>query len=242
MNISRLAIKYRRFTIGFWIVIAFIGLWAFSSLKYSLFPEITFPVVIIRGQAPLETVLETEQELTIPIEKSLASVEGLADLISTTYSEQTVISLLLDTGTDSEKTVKTVENKLEQISLPPETTWEVIPLNLNESAVVSYALTSKSYNLQELGKITENKIIPQISQLAGVARVELKGRRETLVHFNGKSAIAFQVIKQSQANTLDVVEQVTTTVTQLTQDFEGISQQLKLIIFKKQAEPRLMLY
>ncbi len=222
MNISRLAIKYRQLTIGFWIIIALIGLWAFSSLKYSLFPEITFPIVIIRGQAPLETVLETEQELTIPLENSVASVEGLADLNSTTYSGQTVVSLLLDTETEIAKTVKTVENQLQKISLPPESTWKVIPLNLNESAVVSYALTSESYNLQELGKITENKIIPQISQLPGVARVDLKGRGETLVHFNSQDAVAFQVIKQSQANTLDVVEQVITTVTKLNQDFAEI--------------------
>ncbi|MDJ0577307.1 MAG: efflux RND transporter permease subunit, partial [Xenococcaceae cyanobacterium MO_234.B1] len=222
MNISRLAIKYRRITIGFWIVIAVVGLWAFSSLKYSLFPEITFPVVIIRGQAPLETVLATEQELTVPIEKSLASLEKLEDINSSTYPGQTVVSLLLDTGTKIENTVKTVETQLQQVSFPPETTWEVIPFNFNESTVVSYALTSDSYGLQELKDITEENIIPLITKLPGIARVDLKGEGETLVHFNGQKAIAFQVVKQSQANTLEVVKQVNTTVATLAQELTGI--------------------
>ncbi|MDJ0536909.1 MAG: efflux RND transporter permease subunit [Xenococcaceae cyanobacterium MO_207.B15] len=222
LNISRLAIKYRRITIGFWVVIAVLGLWALSSLKYSLFPEITFPVVIVRGQAPLETVLATEQKLTVPIENSLASVEGLAAINSSTYSGQTVVSLLLRTGTKIETTVKSVEDKLQKTAFASETTWEVTPFNLNESAVVSYALTSDRYTLQELQDITETKIIPQMTQLQGVARVDLKGEGESLVHFNGKKAIAFQVVKQSQANTLDVVKQVNNTVTVLTPELTAI--------------------
>lgn len=222
LNISRLAIKYRRITIGFWIVIAILGLWAFSCLKYSLFPEITFPVVIIRGQAPLETVLATEQELTIPIENSVASVEGLAVLNSSTYSGQTVVSLLLDTGIKVETTVKTVKAQLQQMSFPPETSWEVIPLNLNESAVISYALTSENLKIRDLEAITGSQIIPKIAQLSGIARVDLKGEGETLVHFNGRNAIAFQVVKQSQANTLDVVQKVNATITELIQNFPEI--------------------
>ncbi len=222
MNISRLAIRYRRITILFWVVIAIFGIWAFSSLKYSLFPEITFPVVIVRGQVPLETVLATEQELTIPIEDALASVNGLANLNSATYPGQTVVSLLLKTGTKTEKTVKTVKNQLEQLSFPPEANWEVISLNLNESEVISYALTANKGSLRDLQELTKSQIIPKISQLPGIARVDLKGEGATLVHFNGKSAIAFQVIKQSQANTLEVVKQVNNTVTALRQDFPEI--------------------
>ena len=222
MNISRLAIQYRRITILFWVVIAIFGIWAFSSLKYSLFPEITFPVVIVRGQVPLETVLATEQELTIPIEDALASVDGLANLNSATYPGQTVVSLLLKTGTKTEKTAKTVKTELEQLSLPAEANWEVISLNLNESEVISYALTANKGSLRDLQELTKSQIIPKISQLPGIARVDLKGEGATLVHFNGKSAIAFQVIKQSQANTLEVVKQVKNTVTALRQDFPEI--------------------
>ena len=222
MNISRLAIQYRRITILFWVVIAIFGIWAFSSLKYSLFPEITFPVVIVRGQVPLETVLATEQELTIPIEDALASVDGLANLNSATYPGQTVVSLLLKTGTKTEKTAKTVKNQLEKLSFPPEANWEVISLNLNESEVISYALTANNGSLRDLQELTKSQIIPKISQLPGIARVDLKGEGATLVHFNGKSAIAFQVIKQSQANTLEVVKQVNNTVTGLRQDFPEI--------------------
>ena len=48
-NLSRLAIEYSRLTVCFWIAIAVAGLFAFGSLKYSLFPAVNFPVVVIRA-------------------------------------------------------------------------------------------------------------------------------------------------------------------------------------------------
>ena len=50
INVSRLAIKYSRVTVCFWLAIAVAGIFAFSSLKYSLFPAVNFPVVVIRAK------------------------------------------------------------------------------------------------------------------------------------------------------------------------------------------------
>ncbi len=47
LNISRIAIKYKRITLFVAIAVAVAGMLAFSSLKYALFPEIPFPVVIV---------------------------------------------------------------------------------------------------------------------------------------------------------------------------------------------------
>ncbi|MGB5711533.1 MAG: efflux RND transporter permease subunit, partial [Waterburya sp.] len=67
-----------------------------------------------------------------------------------------------------------------------------------------------------------------IKQLPGVQRVDILGNlsgdanqeiptanSNSLVHFNGEKAIAFQVIKQADANTLEVVKQVEQQVAQL---------------------------
>ncbi len=50
-NLSHWAIDHPWLTIGFWLAIAVAGLLAFSSLKYALFPEVSFPVVIVQGSA-----------------------------------------------------------------------------------------------------------------------------------------------------------------------------------------------
>ena len=227
-NLSRLAIKYSRLTICFWLAIAVAGLFAFSSLKYSLFPAVNFPVVVIRAQASLETVLATESQLTKPIETALADISGLAQLFSTTYSGQVVVNLLLDTDIDVQSATATVEASLEQLSLPPATDLEIIPFNLNETSAISYVVTDRERNITKLNNIAAAKIVPTIERLSGVERVDVLGNPNldanqdiptagdnTLIHFNGESAIAFQVIKQADANTLEVVKQVEQQVAKL---------------------------
>ncbi len=227
-NLSHLAIKYSRLTIACWLAIALAGWLAFSSLKYSLFPAVNFPVVVIRVQGNTSTVLATEAEITNPLETLLSDTPGLMQLFSATYSGQAVINILFETDVDLEAATAKIKAKLQQSSLPFKQSLEVIPFNLNESSAISYVLTNQSNNLPELTQIAAAKIIPKLEQIPGVRRVDLLGNlaREqkediptangkTLIHFNGAKAIAFQVIKQADANTLEVVQQVEQQIAQL---------------------------
>ena len=234
-NLSRLAIEYSRITVCFWLVIAIAGIFAFSSLKYSLFPTVNFPVVVIRAQASTTSVLDTEAQITKPLEDSLADLTGLAQLFSSTYSGQTVISLLLDTDIDVAKATTKIETSVEELSLT-DTKIEVIPFNLNETSVISYVVTDTNNNLSQLNNLAINEIVPVVEKLSGVQRVDILGishrddinsdiptaNSNTLIRFNGKLAIAFGVIKQSDANTLEVVREVERQVAKLKQDLPNV--------------------
>ncbi len=232
-NISRLAIKYYWLTISFWIAVAVAGILAFSSLKYALFPDITFPTVVVNASAPISKALDTEQKLTKPLEQQLKDLPGLNDINSITYPRQSVVSLHFQVGTKLEDSSRTVEAALKNLKLPPGATSKIIPINLNEAAVVSYAIESKFQNLQELTKTTKDEVLPAIARLPGVLKVNLLGEPvlvdftklatgeqgltggATIVRFNGREALAFQVVKRANANTLEVVQEVDKTVKQL---------------------------
>jgi multidrug efflux pump subunit AcrB len=247
-NISKLAIKFSWLTVCFWIGIAVAGILAFSSLKYALFPDITFPVVVVNAQAPLTSALDTEEQLTKPLEASLKSLAGLEDIRSSTYPGQTAVISSFVVGTNLETATKKISQIVNQLNLPKNATKKIIPLNLNESAAVSYAIESATGKIDNLQQIAKAKIVPAIAKLPGVLKVSLLGdgntrsqerrgagsapvtpisqeeerRRNvllpssgTLVRFNGKQALAFQVIKKGNANTLEVVSRVEKEVQQL---------------------------
>lgn len=232
-NISRLAIAYPWLTLGFWIAVTVAGLLAFSSLKYALFPDITFPVVVVNTTAPFPTALEVESKLTNPIEQQLRPLEGLDQIRSSTYPGQTVVSLSFDVGTNLEESTRQVETAIKKLTLPQGATFKVIPLNLNESAVISYAIQSSNKTLPQLTQIAQKQIVPEVARLPGVLKVDLLGTPSvapppqeaasraalpqggSAVRFNGQDALAFQVIKRGSANTLDVVSLVEKTVQRL---------------------------
>jgi multidrug efflux pump subunit AcrB len=237
-SISRLAIKFSWLTVCFWLSIAVAGIFAFSSLKYALFPDITFPVVVVNVQAPLNSPVDTETQLTKPLEESLKSLAGLEDIRSSTYPGQAAIISSFVVGTNLETATSEISQIVNQLNLPKGTNKKIIPLNLNESAAVSYAIESSDQNIDSLRQLAIDKIVPAIAKLPGVLKVSLLGDGNsappptitnglppagTLVRFNSQEALAFQVIKTGDANTLEVVSRVEKEVQQLRATLKNVT-------------------
>jgi multidrug efflux pump subunit AcrB len=255
-NISKYAIKYSWFTLIVWLVISIAGIFAFSSLKYALFPDVTFPVVVVNASGSGQTILETESKITKPLEQQLKGLEGLSSMRSSTYLNRAVISLGFDVGTNLETSTQKVEaitfgmrTAAKQVKLPEDTSLKVIPINLNESAAVSYAFTYKASpnldyaKLQDLTSLAKTKILPPLQSLEGVLKVELLGTptpqpqelnpaaiaefikntfTSTKIRINGKDALAIEVVKRSDANTLEVVDLVEVAVEKLRSQFPDL--------------------
>ncbi|HEY9907222.1 MAG TPA: efflux RND transporter permease subunit [Thermosynechococcaceae cyanobacterium] len=240
LNLSRLAIQFPWITLGFWIAVSVAGLLAFSSLKYALFPDITFPVVLVNATVPLTNALDTEAQLTTPLEKGLEALnsQGLKGLGSTTYPGRSIVNLSFAVGTNLEKSSQLVETTLKQLTLPQGASYEVRPVNLNESAVISYALDSPNQTLVQLTQVAQEQILPTIAQVPGVRKVTLVGTPaeakvaklpskvqgvEEVVLAPGSSAVRFaqqdvlavEVVKRGDANTLEVVRKVDEAVQRL---------------------------
>ncbi len=236
-NISRIAIAMPWLSLSFWLAITVAGFFALSSLKYALFPDITFPVVVVNAEAPLTLTTETEKQVTQPIEQAMRSLNGLNDLRSSTFPNQTAVSLSFDVGTSLEAASKTVEETMKSVTLPKETQFKVTALNLNESAAVSYAIESDSRNLQDLTQLTTSQIVPPLEKISGVLKVNTLGaggneRGATLTRFNGKDAIAIQVVKRGDANTLEVVSAVEKEIETLRKNLSNV----KITLASTQAE------
>lgn len=234
LNVSRLAIEYSWLTICCWLMIGVAGLFAFGSLKYALFPDITFPVVLVNATAPIETAIATETELTLPLEEQLQPLSGLSTLRSATTAGRTVIRLGFDVNTALKETTTAVEQAVVQAALPTGADYDIVPLNLNEADAISYALTSEELNLEELSTLAEAELVPSLQEIPGALRIDLQGtgitsmpddlsnsllaelqNPPTLIRFDGETALALQVVKQGNANTLEVVDQVEKAIQQL---------------------------
>ncbi|WP_017660092.1 efflux RND transporter permease subunit [Baaleninema simplex] len=243
LNVSKWAIRHGWLTIAIWAIVAVAGLFAYRSLKYALFPDITFPVVVVNASADIDTALETESLLTEPIEAQIQSVTGLDDVKSTTYAGRTVVNLLFDVGTDLESSTAEVEDSLATLQLPDSAEYDAIPFNLNESAAISYALRSDSLEISELAETARSQLLLELEAIEGVLRVDLLGdavvsqpndaetaeniesfdpNPPTLTRFNGEPALALQIIKRGDANTLDVVSRVENAVADWDSQFPEI--------------------
>ena len=88
LNISRLALTHPRATIAAWLLVAMTGVWAYGRLRLALFPDVTFPLVVITVDAPGLSPQEAEAGVTLPIEQRM---HGLRDLKSLSEPRKAIL-------------------------------------------------------------------------------------------------------------------------------------------------------
>jgi len=211
LSISHLAIDYPWATIAFWAVVSIGGLFAFLNLKLALFPDITFPVVIVTAKTSQIDVTKNELDVTNPIEARLHGLPGVTRLHSLTYPEFVAVDMEFDFTRSLAARREQVEAALANLGLPAGSKLTISTEDLNETPVATFALTDPSLSLAALAGVARSKVAPNLSAIPGVLKANVIGGVTTgpdasAYRVDGRPAVAIAVIKTADANTLDVAE------------------------------------
>ena len=209
-NISRIAIRFSALTGFFWIAICIAGVVAFFSLKYTLLPDLSIPVIVVDVKtAHAADALTVERTVTAPLEAILAR-SGTSGVRSITKARSASIALSFDVGNTLDQRRARVDALLAQGPLPPGIRYTVTSVDINEDAVTTYAVTEQDTNrlLVDAGMLY-HQAVPAFEKIPGVLRADLIGADpSTAVRFNGRHAVMLRVVKKGGANTLDLAAQI----------------------------------
>ncbi|AMJ66226.1 efflux RND transporter permease subunit [Hymenobacter sp. PAMC 26628] len=152
---------------------------AYRRLNVALFPEVTFPkvkVIADVGLAPVDRVMVT---VTKPLEDAMKQVPGLRLLRSTTSRGSCEISAYLNWGVDVVQAQQLIESRLNQArgNLPANINISVERMNPAILPVMGYTLEAPGHSALELRRLALYTIKPFISQVEGVAAVQIQGGR-----------------------------------------------------------------
>ena len=153
------------------------GLLSGLGLPASLFPQVTFPRVVVSldaGDRPAERMVV---EVTQPVEEVVRSVPGVRNLRSTTSRGNAEMSINFEWGQDMVAAALQTESAISLIrgALPAETKYDVRRMDPTVFPVLGFSLTSDMRSLVELQDIALYQIRPVLSTVPGVARVGVLG-------------------------------------------------------------------
>ncbi len=153
------------------------GGFAYTNLKTSLFPNVTFPkikVIADNGEQPVDKMMVT---VTKPLENAIKRVEKLSMVRSATSLGTCEISAFMEWGADIDLAKQQLESRINQIknTLPPDVQITIEKMNPSILPVMGYSLQSDNKNPIELKMIAEYLVKPYLSRVAGVAGVEVIG-------------------------------------------------------------------
>jgi hydrophobe/amphiphile efflux-1 (HAE1) family protein len=183
MNITRLSIERPTLLAVFYILILLSELYSFLSLNYDLVPQFNPPVITVVTIYPGASPKEVEQELTIHMEDALASLEGIETITSNSRDNFSLVRLELKTGADVDEVLQNASRKMlsAAANLPADARPPVLSrFDFNDLPVIRLAAFSDAGTLN-LTRFCSETVIPALSQITGVANVEITGGIENQV-------------------------------------------------------------
>jgi CzcA family heavy metal efflux pump len=153
------------------------GLFAYSKLQTSLFPEITFPKIKIIADEGLQPVNKMMVTVTKPLENAIKQVPDLQVVRSTTSRGSCEISAYMDWNADIDGSLTKIQANIDQIKndLPADVNITVQKMNPSILPVSGYTLESHSRTPIELRQLATYTVKPFLSQIDGVSEIRVIG-------------------------------------------------------------------
>ncbi|NDA63129.1 MAG: efflux RND transporter permease subunit [Chitinophagia bacterium] len=159
------------------------GIFVYTKMQSSLFPEITFPKIKIIADNGLQPVSKMMITVTKPLEGAIKQVPGLQTVRSITSRGSCEISAYMDWSNDINQSKQQIEAAINQVknSLPPGTDISVEKMNPSTLQVMGYIIEGNKSNI-ELNQIANYTIKPYLSQVTGIADVRVTGGKTKEYH------------------------------------------------------------
>src|SRR6476620_4600908 len=128
------------------VIILLGGVFVYSKLQTSLFPEITFPKIKVIADAGLQPVNKMMITVTQPLENAIKQVPDLADIRSITSRGSCEISAFRNWDANVDLSQQRIESKIAQIrnNLPADVDITVEKMNPSILPVIGYTLETNS--------------------------------------------------------------------------------------------------
>jgi len=198
MKLSDFSIKRSVTTAMIILMVLLIGVVALSRLSLDLFPDITFPGAAIITTYEGVGSEEVENLITKQIESSVATVEGVKGINSTSSMGSSTVIVEFNWGRDMDFAVQDLREQVDLISssaLPSDADAPMIfKFDPSMMPIMNYGVSAEGLEIDELKEEVDNELIPRLERISGVAQVNMQGglereiivsvKRDKLNHYN----------------------------------------------------------
>ncbi len=153
------------------------GIFSYTKMQSSLFPEVTFPKIKVIAENGLQPVSKMMITVTKPLENAIKRVPGLENIRSITSRGSCEISAFMGWKEDIDLCKQQIESSIQQIKdeLPAGTSISVEKMNPSILPVSGYVLDAKGRSNIEINQIANYIVKPYLSQVTGVSEIRVIG-------------------------------------------------------------------
>ena len=167
------------------IMVIVLGIVSFTRMSADLLPSINLPYVIVMttyvGASP-ETV---ETVVTKPVESAMATISNIENISSVSNENYSIVIMEFEQSTNMDSASLEIRENLDQIK----SYWDdsvgnpiIMKLNPDMLPIMVAAVGVEGMSDTEVSEYTEEKVVPRLESIEGVASASAVGLIEESVH------------------------------------------------------------
>ena len=185
MSISELCIRRPVMTTLLMLSFVIFGLFAYKQLPVAALPRVDFPTIAVSASLPGGSPETMAASVAAPLEKQFGNIPGISAMTSISGSGYTSIVLQFDLDRNIDGAALDVQSAMSTAArqLPAEMTTppSFRKVNPADQPILFLNLSSATLPLSTVNEYAENVLAQQISQISGVAQVQVFGQQKYAV-------------------------------------------------------------
>ncbi len=166
------------------LLIALAGLAALTAVEVRELPDVDRPIVSVRGELPGASPETLDAEVTSLVEGAVARVSGIRNIRASSEENNFRVHIEFSPEVDLDTAAADVREAVSQVEreLPDEVEQlTVVKAEQDADPILNVAVTSDQLRDEELTRVVEKDIVPELIAIPGVADVPLFGQRQRVL-------------------------------------------------------------
>ena len=167
------------------VAILVLGVVAYTKMTPDLLPNMDFPYVMIMTTYPGASPETVEAEITKPMEQSMAKLENIKEITSTSAENYSMLLLEFEEGVNLDTIGVDIQQNITSLSAG----WDelvsapyVLKINPSLLPVMVAAVSRDGMNTVELTQYLDDELLGKLEGITGVARVSTSGMIRQEIH------------------------------------------------------------
>ncbi|WGF89187.1 efflux RND transporter permease subunit [Marinivivus vitaminiproducens] len=180
MNLPEICVRRPVFATVLSLLMMLVGIVAYDRLSVREYPNIDEPVVSVVTEYPGASAEIMESQVTQVLESSIAGIEGIDTLTSSSRSEESRIAVRFRLNIDPDVAASDVRDRVSRVRnrLPDEIEEpNVAKVEADAQPIIYMAFTSDRMNALDLTDYVDRYIVDQLQNLTGISEVRIQGER-----------------------------------------------------------------
>jgi HAE1 family hydrophobic/amphiphilic exporter-1 len=182
---SGIFIRYPVATSLMMIGLLFVGLVAYPNLPVAPLPKVDFPTIQVSAQFPGASPETMATTVAQPLERQFAQIPGVTQMTSSSGLGSTSVTVQFDLNRNIDAAANDIQAAINAasgqlpVNLPSPPTYRKV--NPADSPILLLSVTSDTMPLIDVDDNADTKLAQQISQIAGVAQVNIGGQQKPAI-------------------------------------------------------------